>query len=315
MRISASWLFPCTLVAAVVISSLLANVRAGEEEKYLPADSQMLIRVNVKQIIESPLVKKDVGKMRQEVKKIEVAQKTLDDLGFDLFRDLDSITLAGSGPQPERTLVLASGRFDVARFRVKADEVAKEKSEMVKVIRDGDQIIYQTNIPGQGRTMFVAVVDGSLLAAAPTQAPVSATLAMKARKGTATLKPEMKKLLAKTDPTASISIFALGGALKGVAPQAELIKQFTGTITITEDVRVDLAVAAKDSDAAKNLGQTLRGGLEQAKSFLAVMAANQKDPTPFTGILDNFKVEEQGTAVTVKGSLSKEFLEQLNKKP
>jgi hypothetical protein len=139
-------------------------------------------------------------------------------------------------------------------------------------------------------------------------------LAVKAGKKPSALKPEMKKLLDKADPTASISAFALGSALKG-APQSDLIKHFTGTIVMNEDVRAEVAIAAKDAEAAKKLAQTLRGGIEQAKSFLVVMAANQKEVAPFTGVLDNFKVEEEGTTVTVKGSLSKEFLEQLNKKP
>ena len=54
-----------------------------------------------------------------------------------------TITLAGNGfNQNVKALVIAHGQFDTAKFEAKAEEVAKEKSQFLKIVKEGNHKLY-----------------------------------------------------------------------------------------------------------------------------------------------------------------------------
>src|SRR5271155_5233975 len=102
--------------AVVALLAPLGMARGAAVDQYFPGETQVVVTMNVRQILDSALMKKDIGKVRDQLKEIEEAQKVLEDLGFDPFKDLDSITLAAVGAtDQERVLVVAHGRFNVAK--------------------------------------------------------------------------------------------------------------------------------------------------------------------------------------------------------
>ena len=72
---------------------LAGPARAAEVDPYLPDDTEVLVTVNVRQVLDSPLVKKStLEKLREALKDIDMAEDVLKDLGFDPFKDLDRVT-------------------------------------------------------------------------------------------------------------------------------------------------------------------------------------------------------------------------------
>src|SRR6516165_1850557 len=87
-----------TWLLAGALLALVLPARAAEPDKYLPNDTEAIVVLNVKQILDSPLVKKHLAeKIRDEIKNNAEVSKVLEALGFDPLKDLSSITIASSG--------------------------------------------------------------------------------------------------------------------------------------------------------------------------------------------------------------------------
>ena len=110
-------------------------------DKYLPDDTEMVVSVNVKQIVESSLFKKNVeAKAREALKNQDELQDALHDLGFDPFTDIDRIIAAKpAGGDQDRGLVIVHGKFDLDKFKAKAEKLAKDQPDVLKVhkVRNG----------------------------------------------------------------------------------------------------------------------------------------------------------------------------------
>src|SRR5438105_7424663 len=116
--------FPVMLIAGAMLA-LALPVRAAEVDKYLPEDTEIVVVVNAKQLLDSPVVKRHFLKqIREVINSNDQITEILDDLEFDPFSDLTSITVAltmiGSDA---KGLIIAHGAFDKDNFEDKAEEV------------------------------------------------------------------------------------------------------------------------------------------------------------------------------------------------
>ena len=111
MRFSHQW--QRWLLAGALLA-LVMPVRAAEVDKYLPADAEFVSHLNVRQLLDSAVVKKHaVEKLRDLLKGQEHASSVLEALGFDPFKDLTSITGAGSSLEPDgKAWFIAHGQLD-----------------------------------------------------------------------------------------------------------------------------------------------------------------------------------------------------------
>src|SRR5262245_50998705 len=99
---SCRWLLPCALAA------LALPARAAEVDKYLPNDTQGVLSVNVRQLLDSSLIKKHgLEQIRAGLENNQKAQDLLKSLDFDPLKDIGSITAAGpGGDDPDKGLVI-----------------------------------------------------------------------------------------------------------------------------------------------------------------------------------------------------------------
>ncbi len=107
-----------------------APARAAELDKYLPEDTEMVVSVNVRQVLDSEFYKKNVGDAaRDALNGVEQVPEILKDLGFDPFKDLDRVIVAApGGAEQDRGLLIAHGRFDLDKFRAKAEQRLQGRS-------------------------------------------------------------------------------------------------------------------------------------------------------------------------------------------
>src|SRR5262249_47295568 len=105
--------------AALAVAALAAPARAADLDPYLPADTEVVVTVNVRQLLGSELLKKlGLDKAKEALKDLDQVKTVLDELGFDPFKDLDRLTVAGpGGTEQDRGLIIARGRFDPDKFK------------------------------------------------------------------------------------------------------------------------------------------------------------------------------------------------------
>src|SRR5204863_5333163 len=114
-----------------------------------------------------------VDRAKKALNEQDEVKKVLTELGFDPFKDLESITFAlSSGSDTDKNLTIVHGKFDVAKFTAKGEEVAKDMKDVVKITKvpgpgaeSGKINLYEVNVPGQSQTLFVAIVDKNTMLA------------------------------------------------------------------------------------------------------------------------------------------------------
>src|SRR5262249_38695421 len=134
---------------------------------------ESVMAVNLRQIIDSPLVKKlGLDHAKQALKDQTDIQKGLDDLGFNVFTDVDSLLVAGCGAtaaDKDRVLMIVHGKFARPKFEAKAAEVAEKKKDVVKIhkVTGSDTKLYEVTPEGSPQAFFVAFANKTTVVASP----------------------------------------------------------------------------------------------------------------------------------------------------
>jgi hypothetical protein len=322
------WAVGLYLAAA---AALAAPARAADVDKYLPEDTEAVFTLNIKQSLDSALVKKyGLDQARAALQSADMVNDVLKDLGFDPFKDLDNIIVAnpGGGDQ-DRGLIIVHGKFDLKKFQDKADKAVKDETLKVHKVPDGlggKNLIYEVTVPlpGAGETpLFIALADKDTILASPGKDYVVDGLKKTGAKEKAALKNKaFQTLLEKVDTKQSLSFAMLGSALtKSELPLPDEVKTFLegldavgGGITLDDGIKIQVNFAAKDADAAKEMHKTLDTGLKQALGILAIAAAGNEELTPLVDLLKSVKLAVKEKVITFKAEVSGEIIEKAIKK-
>ena len=309
---------------ALVVFVAAVPIRAAELDKYLPADTEVVVTFNVRQLLGSELLKSaNVAQAKEALKNADLIGEVLRDLGFDPFHDLDRITVAGpGGNDKDRGLVIVRGTFDVAKFKAKADEAAKSNADFLKIHKvpdglGGQHLVYETMVPEQNLPLFVAVVSKDLLLASPGKDYVADALQKGGRKERADLKSkDMRTLLEKMDDKQSLSVAALGSALAkgGNLPDnakdvLEKLDAVGGGVTVTDEIKLEIVLSAKSAESAKEIDRAVSNGLNQALGLVALFANQNKEIAPAVEILKTIRSGTKGKLVTIKAAIGADILD------
>jgi len=288
-------------------------VHAADTDKLLPDDTEVVVSVNVKQLLTAPVLQPLLAKVKEKVAGVGELAKAQEEIGFDPMRDVERVTLA-MGRDQRKVLVLVQGTFNAEKIHAKAPAVAKEKKDILKINSVGSYTIYEVKPPEENRPMFLAVVDNGLLVLSQDQATVVDALERKAGKKTAVLKKDLQELLTKTETQPSITLTALTGPLAATGlPVVEKIKTIVGNLAITDEVKVELVFTTREAKDAKSVAAELNENLEQVKALVENAAQVDNRLQPAVEAITTLKATAEGSAVTVKGFLSKDVLASLNK--
>ena len=312
---------------AVAALLLAAPARAAEVvDKLLPNDTEIVLSVNLKQILNSPLGKKiPRDKIEDAIKSQDEVNKNLEDLGFNPLDDLHSLVVAVSGGnEPDKGLVIAHGKFDVKKFEAKAEEVAKDMKDVLKIHKVPDGLggstkLYEVTPPGQDNPLWVALPNGTTLLASGGKDYVLDALDKEAgRKQTALKNKDLAALLNRLDTTQSIWLAVLGSTLaknpqlsgnQDVKEVLDKISDATAAINVDKDLKVQVSVTAKTAADAKDLDEKLKDGLNTALGAVALLAGQKKELAPLVDVLKNVKPDVKGKVVSVELELSGKDIE------
>jgi hypothetical protein len=305
------------LSSAFLVPALFAKdaPSSGKIDPLLPKDTSIVIVVDVKQIIESPVFKKNLLEdAKKHLQSNEEVSKTLSLLNFDPFKDLDRITIAAEGIAMEpKGLMVARGKFDKEKIEAKAEAEAKEHKDFLKILSEDGHKIYEVSPPGQEKPAFIAVIDGTAIVASGDKALVKEALAK-----SASTAPSIKADLAKLMEAADGSLFI---AVPGSALKSDLISDDKAKATVAKidhillslklakDLKVSTTVATKSDENAKEIAEEIKEGLNSAKGMVAFMASQQKEAAAAVDFMNAVKVAVEGKNITIKAELSEEAID------
>jgi len=313
----------CSLTLGLAVLLLASPSRAADLDRYLPADTEVYSVVNVRQILNSALVKRlGVENLRAMINQNEEATKVLKDLGLDPLKDIDKIVSAGpASGENDKGLIIVHGRFDVEKFRARANKEVKDNKDVVKAVKIAGQECYEVvvsdgNVQGVPPSFFVGFASKNIILVAPSKDYLGDALKVKADE-TVTLKSKaFQDMLSKLDDKQSMALVLPGDVLtKGevgknlpgaVKDSLAKIKTISGGLTLTDGVKIELTSGMATPRDALDLKNQITDGINLAIGLAAL--AQNKEIAPVIDFLKSIKTTSRDKTVTIKAEVTGEDL-------
>ncbi|MFO0848025.1 MAG: hypothetical protein U0871_05645 [Gemmataceae bacterium] len=316
-----SRLFAGVAVAAAVA----APARAAEIDPVLPAETESVVFVNVKQILSSELMKKyALGQLKQMLASdTNEAAKVLKDLGLDPFKDIDRVTGGIWGKQDEMNGVfVVKGTFDLEKMFAAAEKAAKSNGDKIAIVSEGKyKLVKFTNEKTPDRPIYATFADEKTIVGGTDKKLVITARETAEKGGKPQLKKDLAALILKQDEKASVYVCGLtDGKIDQLPPgidqfpglnaeklqkQLETMRSMAMTLRLTEDVGLEVAMGMKDDAAAEDFGGTLSQVIGTVKGFLPLVTGQRPNLKPLVDELNaNLKSKASGKEVTITLKLS-----------
>lgn len=300
--------------------------------KFYPDDTEVVLTVNIRQILNSELVKSQKATAKKiqasvDEKIPEEAMKYLKMAGLDPVKDLISITVAAApSKDPEKALIIVDGDFQPDKLHATLEEVAKNHADAVKISKSGEHKIIEVTTP-EGKQFHLAVASKKVLVASLSRDALKSALARGNGEQESNLKKEIKTLIGTMHSGQSISAVATGKALakalegaklpnnpaQGLAPALQGIESVNANITVGKDIQIQLGVSTRDAETANTLAKGVNFGLLLIKGVVAQKAMEEQKLLPVVDVVNTFRATIQGNSVTVRAEVSADNLEKLIK--
>ncbi len=199
-----------TFVAAwlvIAAAQFAAPARAADLDKFLPKETDLVISLNVRQALDSPLVKKHaIELIKSTLAGSKEAQEVIKATGIDPLTDLNRVSFAigiEDITSPKGVAVF-EGKFDVKKIGDALDALAKKDPKHCSVDAVGGKTVYKMTPPEQPQGFYFAAIDSGVAVAATSKETLGA--AFDAASGTrqAVIKKDVADLLNKADSKSSL---------------------------------------------------------------------------------------------------------------
>src|SRR5205823_5277785 len=215
------------------------------------------------------------------------AQKHLEQIGFDQFRDLSSVTIAmPPSKDPEAMFVIVEGSFTPEKVHAVAEQVAQDHGDVFKISKVGKYKVFEITPPGANR-FYASLLNNNAMVVCASERAVQAAIKRAIGAERPPLKREITSLLQTTSNKQSFSFVATGSALVELSKEAPVaneqalqalkaIEGISAAVTVSKDVQMQLGVATKDAATAKDFAQKAGAGLNIVR-FLVAQKAMQDE--------------------------------------
>ena len=291
------------LLAAAAVA---APGRAAEIDPILPAETESVVAVNLRQIIDANLVKKYVlGQLKQAMAGNDMA-KQLSELGLDPLKDIDRVSVGSWGEGEDGNAVfVVRGRFDLEKMFAAAEAKAKTDGDKVKILTEGKYKLVQVTIDNVPKPAFFTFADDKTIVGSLDKKMAVAAADVAKAGGKPQLAKELAALVLKQDEKASLFACAVvakdrfkglppgvGGGIPGVdtaklGEQLKSLRSYAMTLRLTDDVSLELDAGMADTESANEFGGSLSQLIGTAKGFLPLVAGMQPNMKPLIDELNN----------------------------
>ncbi|GIW82999.1 MAG: hypothetical protein KatS3mg105_4806 [Gemmatales bacterium] len=318
---------PRSCTSKSILSLLLASAFActawsAQPDRYLPNDSRLVITLDFQRLLKSKFFD-TYG--RQPLEKNLDRPKTqtiLQALNFDPVKDIKSLTVAVSnGTDSSKGLIILHGDFDVRTWRSQA-ELVSQNDDFLSLHKIGKHTVYEfTERPKEWTNqpiifpVFVAILDEHTLIASSNKNYIREALDKSDGKKKSQPNQHLQDALRRLGPKTCLSFCLTADYLSELFPGEkktfELAYTLSGSFTVTDEITLSLAVAAKNGDAAKEIQRQLNEGMEQAKAVVNILKLNKPQLAPLADVLDTIVIERSKEAVTLEGKVSADLLKKV----
>ncbi len=312
-------------VVALLIAGIWSSASAADPARFFPAETDIVISLNVRQLLDSPLVKQNALDL---IKTTLAANKSLGGaisaLGLDPLTDFDRVSI-GMGlddiSSPKAVAVI-DGKFDVKKITDVIEAQAKENPKQYGVEVVGGKTIYKIATPKQPVPMYLATISSSVLVFASVKEQLGDAFAAADGTRKPVIKSEVVDLLSKADSKSSLFIVAVTkGKLEALPlPDAEIkklldqIQTVSVDLKIEKDARLEMVLGTPGTDQAKKIHEIVGGGLELIKLQMKVALASQPDLQPLLELSNSLAAAQKDKSVVITGQLSSEAAAKMLKK-
>ena len=306
--------------ALAVILATGPTLRAAEPDKLLPTDADTVVYINVKQIVDSEIVKKYALEQIKQALDGADAKKFLGDLGLDPLKDIEKVVIGGNGKDQTdiKGLVIIHGKFDPDKLYKAAEAQTRKDADHFSLIKDGKDVMFKFQ-PDNGNPMYGTVVDDSTVVLGSEKKMISTALAAAAAD---TKKPPINKdlaaLLTKMDDKASMWVAAVvkgkldnaklpggpGGGNPNLQAQLPNLDTLTIVVRITGDVNFDVTLGMKDADSAEEMNKAMEEMILTIKGVLPFVTAQNPQLKPLQDAVKTLKSTAKDKNVTLTGKLT-----------
>ena len=326
------------LAVLAVGAALTSSATAIEYTKLLPADTEAVTCINIRQILDSALVK-SVGlaqakeALNQALQGNDQINEYVKSLGIDPFTDINRITVAGpANKDSDKGVIVIEGKFSPEKFKKTAADVAKNHGDHLKIGKIGSRELWEVTVPQQDKTFFVTLADNQTLVAALSKASLSEALAQADGKKVE-LKKGMREVIDGVDGKASFYFAALSDALiqaiqEGlknadvpnavkVSDMAKELRQklnaLSGSITLSDDLKFQVTLSTKEPKTAKEMSQMVT--MAQGVGILALnqAAQNNEQLMPLIEVVQNIRATTKGSIVIIRGGITADAINRVKR--
>jgi hypothetical protein len=317
-----AWVSLISLSLAAEAPSAPAPERTPQQatpDRLTPADAEMVLTVNVRQMLQTPVVKKHaLDPLKMLLKRNDELQQLLTAAGLDPLKDITTIGLSTSGNPAGSVKLLAvvRGSFDTDKARSAAEEYAKKHPGRIKSFKEGElpmwEILASAHKPffaafaGKNTLVMSAAKEDAVAAVRRADQPpqrinkdLQAALAqLKGSEGVwmaMTATDEIKQLL-KADDTAK--------------DFAESLQYVTGVLELNDDAQLTLVIHSSTPASAMQIKSKLDDLL---KVFAFVGAGRDAGSQIVKEVLDGIKLGTEKSDVSVRVKLTDAQLEKARK--
>jgi hypothetical protein len=307
------------LAAAFAVVLAAPAARAAEPDKLLQADADTVTYVNVKQLIESDIIKKYAIEQIKQALAGQDAKKLLEELGLDPLKDIEKVWIGSSGKDANdmKALIIVHGKFDPDKLFKAAEAATKKDGDKFSMIKDGNTTMFKFQ-PDQGNPVYGTVVDDTTVIAGTDKKLIATALGQKKT----ALSADLTALVKKMDDKASLYAVSVvkgkfdnvkipgGGQLPIDLSGFEKALPKTDTLSIvvkvTADINLEVVFGMKDDDAATDMGDAMTKLIDGIKGLVPLLAAAEPKAKPLVDVVKTLKSDVKKKDVTVTGKITGE---------
>jgi hypothetical protein len=290
-----------------------------EADQLTPSDAEMVVTVNVRQMLKTPVVQKHaLDPLKLVLQRSRELQRLLTAAGIDPLKDIDTIGLSTSGNPGVKGKLQAvlRGNFDPDKVRTAAEDYARKYPGQLKTLKEGSRSLWQ--ITSDNRAYFAAFAGKGTLVLTASK---NDTLAAVQRAGQPPQRLN-KNLQAAVDQIpggeslwlAMVATDSMKQVLKGddtAKNFADALQSITGSLELTDDAQLALDIHTSNPAAATQI----KGKLDEVMPLLQFLGAGKETSGRIVKeVIDSIKLGTDKNDVNIRLKLTDAQIDKVRKK-
>ena len=288
---------------------------AIEPDALIPPESEFVINVRPRQILESPFLKSqgwDVL-LKTLLATNDTVQEILDNTGIDPFRDIESLQVAVKGQGPEsQVLAVIRGKFSPKKIAKVVEEQGENSGAPVKKTKENGVTLWELKTPGP--SFYIGFDENKAVVASTTKDYVVTALNGGFKES---VNAELRTALEKVSGKEGMWIAGIitekarrdMDRSDDLKPLADKMESWAASFDMTDTIKLAFDLYAKDAVTARSLKD-----LTENKFFPFLKNRPQADEAGkkrLDTMMKQLKIEAKGKAVSGRLTVDAEMVKSL----